>query len=151
MTIMRSYGIYKVKKRYQSFILGREGLLYDLLKDDAHERPLQEVQFLCDEIEEAAIDQAILKNLGKSFTTVESDEGEYRLSHPMKGSIHISISPYSLLAYCDGSRMLDLDLFVALSGSDDRFFAVMDEQGEWGWLKPVKQDYHLMTERTIVF
>ncbi|MDW0115646.1 sporulation inhibitor of replication protein SirA [Sporosarcina thermotolerans] len=148
---MRTYDIYKVKKRYQSFILGREGLLYNLLKDYEQQQPLQEVKYLCDEIEESTIDQAILGNLGKSFTKVESDDGEYKLSHPMKGSIHISLTPYSLQAYCDGSRMLDLDLFVALSGSDDRFFAVMDERGEWGWLKPIKQDNRLMTEGTILF
>ncbi|GEN81938.1 hypothetical protein SLU01_02500 [Sporosarcina luteola] len=148
---MRTYDIYKVKERYQSFILGREGLLYDLLKDCAQEPPLQEVQYLCDEIEESAIDQAILSNLGKSFTTVESDDGEYRLTHPMKGSIHLSLTPYSLQAYCNGSRMLDLDLFVALSGSDDRFFAVMDEHGEWGWLKPIKQDNRLVKDNTILF
>lgn len=148
---MRTYDIYKVKKRYQSFILGREGLLYDLLKDYAPKEPLQEVQYLCDEIEEAAIDQAILRNLGKSFTTVESDEGEYRLSHPMKGSIHISLTPYSLQVFCNGSRMLDLDLFVALSGADDRFFAVMDEHGEWGWLKPIKYEQHVGNEKALLF
>jgi hypothetical protein len=148
---VRTYDIYKVKKRYQSFILGREGLLYDLLKDHAQEEPLREVKYLCDEIEESAIDQAILSNLGKSFTTVESDDGEYKLSHPVKGSIHISLTPYSLQAYCDGSRMLDLDLFVALSGADDRFFAVMDEYGEWGWLKPIKQEIQLGNNRAYLF
>lgn len=146
---MRTYDIYKVKKRYQSFILGRENLLYELLKDYTTNEPMQEVTYLCDEIEESAIDQAILYNLGKSFTKVESDEGEYKLSHPMKGSIHISLSPYSLQAYCDGSRMLDLDLFVALSGADDRFFAVMDKRGEWGWLKPIKHDHQFTNDQSV--
>lgn len=148
---MRTYDIYKVKKRYQSFILGRENLLYELLKDYTTNEPMQEVTYLCDEIEESAIDQAILCNLGKSFTKVESDEGEYKLSHPMKGSIHISLSPYSLQAYCDGSRMLDLDLFVALSGADDRFFAVMDKRGEWGWLKPIKHDHQFTNDQSVFF
>lgn len=143
---MRSYGIYQVKKIHQPFVIGRERLLYDLLKEnDNPNENLQEVHYLCDILEKKTIEEAIVTNLGKVFTTIESENGNYRLTHPVKGSIVISLSTYSINVFCDGSRMLDLDLFVALSGSDDRFFAVMDKPGEWGWLKPVKysdiQDY----------
>ena len=79
-----------------------------------------------------------MQTLEKDSRRLNPENGEYKLTHPVKGSILISLSSYSLNVFCDGSRMLDLDLFVALSGADDRFFAVMDGHGEWGWLKPVK-------------
>lgn len=136
---MRSYGIYKVKKEYEPFVIGREQLLYDLLKEDGNQSgDLREIHYLCDVLERQAIDEAIISNLGKVFETIERENGEYKLTHPVKGSILISLSPYSLSVYCDGSRMLDLDLFVALSEAGDRFFAVMEGKGEWGWLKPIK-------------
>ncbi|WP_255726490.1 sporulation inhibitor of replication protein SirA [Sporosarcina sp. ACRSM] len=136
---MRSYGIYKVKEMYQPFVIGRERLLYDLLKEDGLQNDyLPEVHYLCEELEDQLIDEAIMTNLGKGFPSIEYRDREYKLTHPVKGSIVISQSSYSLNVCCNGSRMLDLDLFVALSGSDDRFFAVMDGQGEWGWLKPIK-------------
>ena len=96
------------------------------------------MHYLCDRLEDQMIDDAIMTNLGKGFPSIEYRDREYKLTHPVKGSIVISQSSYSLNVFCDGSRMLDLDLFVALSSSDDRFFAVMDGHGEWGWLKPVK-------------
>ena len=124
---------------YQPFVIGREQLLYDLLTENLEQSEnLKEVHYLCDILERQAINDAIVLNLGKLFTTIECDNGVYRLSHPVKGSISISLSAYSMYVYCDGSRMLDLDLFIALSESGNRFFAVMDGRGEWGWLKPVK-------------
>lgn len=148
---MRSYGIYKVKKMYEQFIIGREKLLYDLLREnEKHQEDLKEVQYLCDTIESKILEDAVVSKLGKVFTTVELKNGQYKLTHPVKGSIFITLSPYSLSVKCDGSRMLDLDLFVALSEADNRFFAVMDGQGEWGWLKPVKHT-HQNLERAVVF
>ena len=65
---MRSYGIYKVKEMYQPFVIGRERLLYDLLKEDGHQSDdLHEVHYLCDKLEEKMIDEAIITNLGKGF------------------------------------------------------------------------------------
>ncbi len=136
---MRSYGIYKVKKKYEPFVIGRERLLYDLLKENSKQiGDLQEVHYLCDPLERRTIDEAIVSKLGKVFTSIERGNEGYKLMHPVKGSICISLSEYSLDVYCDGSRMLDLDLFVALSEVGNRFFAVMDGHGEWGWLKPIK-------------
>lgn len=135
---------------YQPFIIGREKLLFDLLKEDSRRNEnMREVDYLCDRLDEEAIDRAIILNLGKRFTSIECRSGEYKLTHPVKGTILISVSTYSLNVFCDGSRMLDLDLFVALSGSDDRFFAVMEGQGEWGWLKPVKYAGLRMEEETV--
>lgn len=98
----------------------------------------QQIHYLCEHLEEELIDSAIISNLERGFTTMEQMDGAYRLTHPVKGSISITLSSHALHVNCDGSRMLDLDLFVALSASDDRFFAIMDDRREWGWLKPVK-------------
>ncbi|MDS9470670.1 sporulation inhibitor of replication protein SirA [Sporosarcina pasteurii] len=136
---MRSYGIYKIKEMYEQFILGREQLLYDLLKENVNRSDdLQEVRYLCDIVDQESVDHAIVARLGEIYTTVRLENGQYKLTHPVKGTILITFSPYSLTVKCDGSRMLDLDLFVALSEADRRFFAIMNGQGEWGWLKPVK-------------
>ena len=96
---MRAYAIYKVKEMYQPFIIGRERLLYDLLKEDGHHSDdLPEVHYLCDKLEEKMIDEAIIMNLGKGFPTVASGDNEYKLTHPVKGSIVISQS--SLFTQC---------------------------------------------------
>lgn len=136
---MRLYEIYKVKKDYQSFIIGREKLLYDLLTGNSHQQTIQEIQYLCDEIISKQLDNVIMNSLGKQFTEIVSDSGKYELRHPVKGSLHISVTPYYVQVICNGSRMLDLDLFISLSDTADRFFAVMKEEREWGWLKPVKR------------
>jgi len=128
-----------VKKLYEPFVIGREQLFYELLiKNNGKPESLQEVKYLCDVLDRQAINHAIITNLGKVFTTVECENEEYKLSHPVKGSIIISLADYSMTVFCRGSRMLDLDLFVALSEVGDRFFAVMEGHGEWGWLKPIK-------------
>ena len=41
-------------------------------------------------------------------------------------------------AICEGSRMLDLDLFHSLSQMNDSFIAFNAEDSECGWLKPIK-------------
>ena len=135
---------------YQPFIIGRERLLYELLTENSQiSESLPEVHYLCDLLEQQVINDAIVANLGKLFTTIDSENGEYKLTHPVKGTIFISLSSYSMNVICDGSRMLDLDLFVALSEAGDQFFAVMDGQGEWGWLKPVKYMHPIGLEEVV--
>ncbi|RKJ07883.1 sporulation inhibitor of replication protein SirA, partial [Butyricicoccus sp. 1XD8-22] len=41
-------------------------------------------------------------------------------------------------AVCEGSRMLDLDLFQSLGQINDSFLAFNKEEAECGWLKPIK-------------
>ncbi len=135
---MRTYGIYKIKETYQDFVLGRERLLYDLLKADETDTHLQEVRYLCDRLEISSIEKAIMNELGKNFHTIDAGDMNYTLTHPLKGTIDVGFSSHALHATCHGSRMLDLDLFVALSSAEDRYFAIMDESREWGWLKPVR-------------
>jgi len=77
-----------VKKEYEPFVIGREQLLYELLKrNDGHSGDLKEVHYLCDVLERQAIDDAIISKLGKVFETIERENGEYKLTHPVKGSI----------------------------------------------------------------
>ncbi|GKV67886.1 hypothetical protein NCCP2716_03840 [Sporosarcina sp. NCCP-2716] len=135
---MRTYGIYKIKETYQDFVLGRERLLYDLLKADETDTHLQEVRYLCDRLEISSIEKAIMNELGKNFHTIDAGDMNYTLTHPLKGTIDVGFSSHALHATCHGSRMLDLDLFVALSSAEDRYFAIMDESREWGWLKPIR-------------
>ncbi len=149
---MRLYGIYKVKKMYEQFIIGREQLLYELLKGNIKDdRSFQEVHYLCDAIELEVIDEVIMSKLSKVFDTVHYDDGYYALTHSVKGEITLIHSPYSLIVKCDGSRMLDLDLFVSLSEIDRRLFAVMEDGNEWGWLKPMKHTGDEKLERAVVF
>ncbi|MCZ2259562.1 sporulation inhibitor of replication protein SirA [Sporosarcina sp. G11-34] len=149
---MRSYGIYKVKKMYQPFVIGREQLLYNLLTKNLEQgEDLKEIHYLCDIIEKQTVHDVIALKLRKLFTTMEYENGKYTLTHPVKGSIYITLSDYSMNVYCDGSRMLDLDLFVALSESGNRFFAVMDGHEEWGWLKPIKYMQQATEKEELMF
>lgn len=143
---MRKYEIYKIKAEYHTFIMGRERLLFDLL---ANEYNVREIEYLCDPLRTAEIGEIIQNRLGKGFQEIEMYDQEYKLTHPMKGDVYINVSPFRIEAYCLGSRMLDLDLFVALSSSTDRFFAIMDEQQECGWLKPIKYTERSILEQTI--
>ena len=137
--MMRIYGIYKVKKKHEHFILGREQLLYDLLKGNIeHEQNSKEVHYLCESIEQKVVEEIIVSKLSEVFETVKCDPNRYELTHTVKGTIIIDFSPYCLTVKCLGSRMLDLDLFASLSEIDRYFFAVMETNKEWGWLKPVK-------------
>ncbi len=135
---------------YEPFIIGRERLLYDLLRGNgSRHEDLREVRYLCDPLEKEMLEEAIVSNLGKMFTSIEFENEQYKLIHPVKGIIFITISAYCLTLICEGSRMLDLDLFVALSEVGNRFFAVMNGQGEWGWLKPIKHTHQQLGESAI--
>lgn len=136
---MRLYGIYKIKTKYEQFIIGREHLLYELLKGNInYKNRMQEVRYLCEKIEAGMIEHIILSKFNRAFESVTYKDGQYELTHSVKGTILINFTPYSLVVKCIGSRMLDLDLFVGLSEIDRHFFAIMEGQNEWGWLKPVK-------------
>lgn len=146
---MRKYEIFKIKSQYQSFIMGRERLLFDLLAT-GHTASYQEIEYLCDQLNESELDQLIHNRLSINFHELDSYENEYRLTHLIKGEVFIKMGTHSIQVYCQGSRMLDLDLFVALSSSTDRFFAVMNGQEECGWLKPVKYSERMIMENAVM-
>ncbi|MDV6377591.1 sporulation inhibitor of replication protein SirA [Sporosarcina sp. GW1-11] len=146
---MRKYEIFKIKSEYQSFIMGRERLLFELLAVGPSTN-YQEIEYLCDQLNDMEIDQIIRLKLSKCFDKIDSHHNEYRLTHLIKGEVFIKLGTHCIEVYCQGSRMLDLDLFVALSTSTDRFFAVMNEQEECGWLKPVKYSDRMILENTMM-
>ncbi len=47
-----------------------------------------------------------------------------------------------ICVYCEGSRMLDLDLFQMLAKMSERFIAFNKQDNECGWLKPMKYTMH---------
>lgn len=147
---MRTYEIYRVKERYEPFIIGREALLHELLKNTKFYKQDREMIYICEKLNQEEIHASIVVNLGKVFKEVEYSNGKFTLSHPVKGLIVLSFSPFSITVQCHGSRMLDLDFFVAVAETEDRFFAIRTEQGEWGWLKPVKQK-DILSENATVF
>ncbi|ARK22798.1 MULTISPECIES: sporulation inhibitor of replication protein SirA [Sporosarcina] len=146
---MRKYEIFKIKSAYQSFIMGRERLLFELLTVGPSTN-YQEIEYLCDQLNQRELDSIIQHNLAKSFDNLDSYHNEYRLTHLIKGEVFIKMGTHSIQVYCQGSRMLDLDLFVALSTSTDRFFAIMNEQEECGWLKPIKYSERMILENTMM-
>lgn len=148
---MRLYGIYKIKEKHEQFIIGREHLLYELLKGNVqHKKRIQEVHYLCEPIEATMIEDVILSKLEEGFESVLVEKGRYELTHAVKGTIYMTISAHALTVHCVGSRMLDLDLFVALSEMDSRFFAVMEGESEWGWLKPIKHTKEKVKTPTVL-
>lgn len=149
--MMRLYGIYKIKAKHEQFIVGREHLLYELLKGNVqHKKRVQEVRYLCEPIEETMIEEVILSKLGESFESIHVQNNRYELTHAVKGTIYLTVSSHALTVHCVGSRMLDLDLFVALSEVDGRFFAVMEGENEWGWLKPMKHTKEKLKSPTVL-
>ncbi|MFC4411021.1 sporulation inhibitor of replication protein SirA [Chungangia koreensis] len=140
---MRTYSIFEIKSDYQPFIIGREHLLFELLNGKGTLKvgtSSREIDYLCEPIDPTLIDQAIMQKMGNLFPSIIKKTGSFELSHPIKGDITIEIHPLHLEATCNGSRMLDLDLFVSLSNVSSSFFAVMDDEHECGWLKPVKSE-----------
>lgn len=145
---MRKYEIFKIKSNYQSFVFGRERLLFELLvqKTDSH---YNKIIYLCDQLNERELHELICEKLAVRFNEVDCWHNECRLTHLMKGEVFIKTTAYTIEVYCKGSRMLDLDLFAALSSASDRFFAVMEEHEECGWLKPVKYSERLVLEESL--
>lgn len=133
---MREYIIYEVKSDHQPFILGRERMLEELLAPEAEE--IAQIRYLCHEVDPERVMFQLMHRMDRRFPEVGREGGLLRLHHPVKGTIRIGFGDYSLIAKCEGTRMLDLDLFAGLSGISKGYFAVRGESGECGWLKPVK-------------
>lgn len=138
---MRIYTIFNIKKQYQSFVFGRERMLLEMIT--AKEQALgssvnRQLSYLCDPIEERMVQGVIYEHLKKSFPTMTRVSDYLRFEHQFKGKLKIKIYTYHIEAICEGSRMLDLDLFHSLSQMNDSFLAFNEEESECGWLKPIK-------------
>ncbi|MET3576444.1 sporulation inhibitor of replication protein SirA [Bhargavaea ullalensis] len=140
---MRVYTIYEVKGDHRSFVIGRESLLEEMLGGDHGSRPVhredgREVRYLCRPICREAVSEALMGRLDGRFPEMGRDGEELIFHHPVKGTIRIGFGPYSLTVGCEGTRMLDLDLFAGLAGVSGHYFAVREGSRECGWLKPVR-------------
>lgn len=139
---MRVYSIFHVKKKHQSFVYGRERLLFELIKGLKTERnafyPSQELAYLCELLPVKEIEAFIEQYLYKNFTAIHMKNHEIFLTNEFKGDLHIEIQPYYMVVTCVGSRMLELDLFATLSKISTGFIGFNKNEMECGWLKPPK-------------
>lgn len=136
---VRTYKIIHIKKEYQSFVLGREKLLYDLLTSETHQQnEPNELKYVCEGMNAVEIKEGIQDRLKRVFTNMKHDHNYIFFEHPLKGSIEMEFQPYYLTVCCEGSKMLDLDLFAGLSDTSDCYMAFQQEQSSFGWLKPIK-------------
>lgn len=137
---MRVYSIFNIKKQYQAFVFGRERMLLEMVAtvDDENESSAKkQISYLCEPIE-GKIEGIIYNHLQKSFPNMRWIGDYLGFEHQLKGRIKIKVFEYYIEAICEGSRMLDLDLFQSLSKMNDSFLAFNKEEFECGWLKPVK-------------
>ena len=137
---MRIYSIFNIKKQYQTFVFGRERMLLEMVAtvDGVHESSTKkQISYLCEPIG-GNIEGIIYKHLQKSFPNMRWIDDYLGFEHQLKGRIKIKVFEYYIEAICEGSRMLDLDLFQSLSKMNDSFLAFNKEELECGWLKPVK-------------
>ncbi|MBO2534684.1 MULTISPECIES: sporulation inhibitor of replication protein SirA [Rummeliibacillus] len=139
---MRVYSIFHVKKKHQSFVYGRERLLFELINDLKSEKnalyPSQELTYLCELLPVEEIEDFIEQYLNKNFSAIHKKNHEIFLTNEFKGDLHIEIQPYYMVVTCVGSRMLELDLFAALSKISSGFIGFNKNEMECGWLKPPK-------------
>ena len=138
---MRIYSIVNIKKQYQSFVFGRERLLLEMIttKEQALESSVsQQLSYLCDPIEGKIVQGVLFEHLKKSFPTMQWVDEYLNFEHEFKGGLKIKVCKYHIEAICEGSRMLDLDLFHSLSQMNDSFLAFNALDSECGWLKPIK-------------
>ncbi|HLR10646.1 MAG TPA: sporulation inhibitor of replication protein SirA [Sporosarcina sp.] len=147
---MRLYYMFHMQEQYEQFMVGREQQLFQLLSGYVHARRNEkEMAYICREIDVTSIQVLLEERMKKYFKIVQKSTTQFELIHELKGTIFITIDGHQLCAVCDGSRMLDLDLFIALSGEGDRYFAFMDGQREWGWLKPFKHPQEIVERMTV--
>ncbi len=114
---MRIYSIFNIRKEYQSFIFGRERMLLEMVTttDNVQESSVRmELSFICEPLEEADVQGRIFQHLQERFPNTSIAEDTLKIEHQIKGEIKIKMCEYYIEAICEGSRMLDLDLFQTL-------------------------------------
>lgn len=132
---MRTYEVFRVKKKYKPFVLGREKLLNELLiNNEKNYNETKEISCMCEKIATHNMDSSVIKRLGQLFKKMEYKNGQFTLTHPKKGSLILSFTTYSIIVHCHGSRMLEADLFSSISHTNKRFFTINEERDEYGWL-----------------
>ncbi|WP_208649448.1 sporulation inhibitor of replication protein SirA [Ureibacillus thermophilus] len=137
---MRVYSIFNIKKQYQSFVFGRERMLLEMvakIDDQKESSAKKQLSYICEPME-GKVEGKIYEHLQKCFPDMHWIGDYLGFEHKLKGRIKIKVYEYYIEAICEGSRMLDLDLFQCLSQMNDSFLAFNKEEYECGWLKPVK-------------
>ena len=142
--LMRTYSIYKIKEEHLTFIFGRERKLLEMMQgcEDANEKSLKELSYICESVRFEEIAEILEEQLDSKYTHLERTRNAVFLEHPIKGKMAIYLVERKLCIYCEGSRMLDLDLFRMLAKMSDRFIAFNKQENECGWLKPMKYHIH---------
>lgn len=142
--LMRTYSIYKIKEEHLTFIFGRERKLLEMMQgcEDANEKSLKELSYICESVLFEEITDVLEAQLDSKYTHLEKTRNALFLEHPIKGKMAIYLVERKLCIYCEGSRMLDLDLFQMLAKMSDRFIAFNKQENECGWLKPMKYHIH---------
>ncbi len=138
---MRIYSIFNIRKEYQSFIFGRERMLLEMVgtRDKVLESSVSmELSFICEPLAESDVRGQIFNQLQNRFSSTTLIGDTLKIEHQIKGEIKIKMCKYYIEAVCEGSRMLDLDLFQTLGQINDSFLAFNTEEAECGWLKPIK-------------
>nr|WP_106784551.1 sporulation inhibitor of replication protein SirA [Lysinibacillus timonensis] len=139
---MRIYSIFNIRKEYQSFIFGRERMLLEMVATREHSSQessvSKELSFICEPFNSSCVKGDIFNQLQDRFPNVHLVGDYINIQHQLKGEIKIKLFTYYIEAACEGSRMLDLDLFQILGQINDSFLAFNKEEAECGWLKPIK-------------
>ena len=142
--LVRTYSIYKIKEEHLTFIFGRERKLLEMMQgcEDANEKSLKELAYICESVRFEEIAAMLEHQLDSKYAHLERARNALFLEHPIKGKMAIYLVDRKICVYCEGSRMLDLDLFQMLAKMSERFIAFIKQDNECGWLKPMKYTMH---------
>jgi len=138
---MRVYSIFNIKKEHQSFIFGRERMLLEMvstLEQAVEPSVSKELSYICDPVDGNILEGVLYERLQNRFPSMKRVGNCLKFEHQLKGRIEMRVFNYYIEAVCEGSRMLDLDLFQSLSQLNDSLLAFNKGEMECGWLKPIK-------------
>lgn len=137
---MRIYSIFHIKEKYRPFVFGRERMLLEMILEEhgIESSAKRQLTYLCESFEDRRVQGIIYEHLQKSFPNMKWVGDYLGFEHQLKGCLKIKVNTHHIEAICEGSRMLDLDLFHCLSHINDSFIAFNKRDSECGWLKPVK-------------
>lgn len=137
---MRIYSIFHIKEQYRSFVFGRERMLLEMIsaENTLESSVSKQLSYICESFEESLTKGIIYEHLQNSFPNMTWYGDYLGYEHQIKGRLKIKVFTYYIEAICEGSRMLDLDLFHCLSRMNDSLLAFNKADSECGWLKPIK-------------
>ena len=89
--LIRTYSIYKIKEEHLTFIFGRERKLLEMMQgcEDANEKSLKELSYICDLVRFEEIAEVLEAQLDSKYTHLERTRNALFLEHPIKGKMAI--------------------------------------------------------------